>query len=241
MTIKEIKNNLPETQPVHEAFGVYIDDINENLPRHNGTIWCISGKGGSGKSSLFLSLFKSKKFLRGKFDQIHYIVRESSFNSSKNNPFSKHEFIHHDLTADLLHEIHEDALNRREECLQYNEPCEHTCIIIDDFGANLKDGDIQHALKVIMNVARHANLYIVFIIQTYIMMPAELRRILTHITLFKPNPEEWNLIRTETLMMKKEKAQELYEYVFDKMYNHLDINNKDGTIRKNFKLLEFEE
>ena len=94
--IREISNDLPDTEPVHEMFGVYIDDINENLPRHNGTILAICGKGGSGKSSMFLSLFKSKKLLRAKFDEIHYIVRASSFNSVKKNPFSKHDKVHHE-------------------------------------------------------------------------------------------------------------------------------------------------
>ena len=38
IVIHEIKNDLPDTEPVHEMFGVYIDDINNNLPRHNGII-----------------------------------------------------------------------------------------------------------------------------------------------------------------------------------------------------------
>ena len=59
IAIIEKDNNLPPTKPVYENFGVYIDDINENLPRHNGSIWGIFGKGGSGKTSMFLSLWKS--------------------------------------------------------------------------------------------------------------------------------------------------------------------------------------
>jgi ABC-type glutathione transport system ATPase component len=239
--IHEQKNDLPETGCVKELFGVFLDDINMNLPRHNGTLWAICGKGGSGKSSLFLSLFKSKKFLRQKFDEIHYIVRASSFNSVEKSPFSKHEHIHHDLTPGLLHAIHEQALDRKEDCLEEHNPIEHTCIIIDDFGAILKDLQIQQALKEIMNVARHANLYIIFICQTYRQMPVELRRILTHVTLFKPNREEWDLIVSEILMKKKDVADQIYDYVFDKMYNHLTINMKDGDIRKNFKLLEISE
>lgn len=241
LVITEKNNDLPETKPVYENFGVYIDDINQNLPRHNGTIWCICGKGGSGKSSLFLSLFKSKKFLRGKFDEIHYIVRKSSFNSVKKNPFNDHTNIHHDLTPELLFSIYDDAVIRKQRCIDEHEPFETTCIIIDDFGANLKDNDIVQALKEIMNVARHANLYIVFIIQTYRMVPAEIRRIFTHLTLFKCNPEEWEIVRNECIMMNRDKATQIYNYVFDKTYNHLDVNMKDGVLRKNFKVLEIEE
>lgn len=39
-------------------------------------------------------------------------------------------------------------------------------------------------------------------------------------------------------MMNKNKAEQIYSYVFDKVYNHLDINMKEGQLRKNFKLLE---
>jgi hypothetical protein len=239
--ITQHNNDLPDTKPVFENFGVFIDDINEALPRHNGTIYAIIGKGGSGKSSMFLSLFKSKDFLRGKFDEVHYIVKEGSFYLVKGNPFQNHDKVHHELTPELLHEIHEDCLERKEDSLENDTPIEHTCVMIDDFGAQLKDNDIQYALKQIMNVARHAGLYIVFICQTYRMIPAELRRILTHVSLYRPNVEEWDLICKEILLKKKQVCAQIYDYVFDKMYNHLDINMKDGTVRKNFKLLEITE
>ena len=238
--IVEINNDLPETEPIKEHFGVYIDDINPNLPRRNGTIWAICGKGGCGKTSLFLSLFKSKKLLRAKFDEVHYIVNSTSFNSAKSNPFKDHENIHHELTPDLLHDIHEDALQRREECIEMDIECEHTCIVIDDFGAMLKDYEIEHALKKIMNVARHANLYIVFLVQTFRMLPMELRRILTHVTLFKPNPEEWSIIKQEMLIDEPDKLEAIYKYVFSQPYNHLDLYLKENEIRKNFKLLQID-
>jgi len=236
--INEIKSDLPKPTLCREAFGVYIDDINENLPRHNGTIWGIFGKGGSGKSSLFMSLFKSSKFLRGKFDEVHYIVPQSSYSSLEKNPFTTHENIHHELTPELLLKLHDDAIERKNLCLANGEECEHTCIIIDDFGSSLKDNDINYALREIMNVARHANLYIILICQTYRMIPLEIRRILTHCTIFKPNNEEWKMIVEELLLMKKEEAKTIYNYVFDNLYNHLTINMKNGDLRKNFNLLK---
>jgi hypothetical protein len=238
ITITEIKNNLPDVGATKEKFGIYVPNIDENLPHHNGTIWAIIGSGGSGKSSLFLSLFKSKKFLKQKFDEVHYIVSQRSFDDVEKNPFTNHTNIHHELTADLLYEIHEDALDRKEEAEDNNEPYEYTCVVIDDFGSELKRLDIQQALKEIMNIARHANMYFIFICQSYIMLPMELRRILTHITIFKPNCEQWNTIIQEVLLKKKNVAEQIYNYVFDKLYNHLMINIKDGTLYKNFNKLE---
>ena len=239
--ICELKNDLPKTKPVHEKFGEFIDDINDNLPRYNGTLWAIIGKGGSGKSSMFLSLFKSKLLLRGKFDEIHYIVRESSFNSVEKNPFTKHDKIHHNLTPELIYSIHDEAIERRDARLENDVICEHTAVIIDDFGPLLKDKAMEYALKEIMNIARHANLYIIFIVQTYMMIPVNLRRILTNVTLFVPNAEEWELVIKEILMKKKNVTQQIYNYAFNKRFNHLTIGTKDNTIRKNFNLLEITE
>ena len=41
--------------------------------------------------------------------------------------------------------------------------------------------------------------------------------------------------------MKKEDAQELFEYVFNQPYNHLDIDFKDKKFYKNFNLLVLEK
>lgn len=234
------ENDLPDTGVVYEKFSVMIDDINPNLPSFNGSLWMLCGQGGSGKSSLFLSLFKSKKFLKGKFDEIHYIVKKSSYQSVKQNPFDIHDIdkVHHELSPDLLYDIFDDCIERRDESINNNKPIEHTCLIIDDFGSALKDPEIEHTLKTIMNTVRHANLYVIFICQTYLQMPKELRRILTHLTVFKPNPEEWSLIVAEMMLVKKDVADRIYNYVFDQMYNHLTINKKGNELRKNFKLLE---
>jgi len=231
-------STLPKTKPVFENFGIYIEDIHESLPRYNGSIYAIIGKGGSGKSSLFLSLFKSTDFLKCKFDEIHYIINEGSYNSVKNNPFKDHEKVHHEISPGLLYEIYEDALERKEESQKNKQPLEHTCIIIDDFGSELKNPDIQHALSTILIVARHAGLYVVLICQTYKMMPSFLRRILTNITLFRCNNEEWELICKEVLLKRRDTCTHLYNYVFDKLYNHLTVDIKTGEIRKIFNLLE---
>ena len=241
VVIHEIQNDLPESEVIGENFKVLIDGINDNLPNFNGSLWAIVGKGGSGKSCLFLSMFKNKEFLRGKFDEIHYIVSSGSFSSVKKHPFKDHDKNHFDLTAELLFEIYDEAIERKEQCLENGDPIEHTAIIIDDCGTLFKNNDIQYALRKIMNVARHANLYIILIVQTYKMIPLEIRRILTHITVFRPSNEEWELIIKELLVIKPHTCHALYKYVFNRMYNHLTIDMKKNELRKNFKLLDITE
>ncbi len=79
MIISKIKNDLPTIKPVKEIIRVYIDGVNSNIPNRNGFIYALIGSPGSGKSSLLLSLFKSKNYYKNKFNQIYLITTESSY------------------------------------------------------------------------------------------------------------------------------------------------------------------
>ena len=59
MEIKEIDSNLKISSGIKEVMNINIPNINENLPHRNGFIYALTGSGGSGKSSLLLSMFKS--------------------------------------------------------------------------------------------------------------------------------------------------------------------------------------
>jgi ABC-type dipeptide/oligopeptide/nickel transport system ATPase subunit len=107
MIITEIPNDLlvPHTNPIRERMDVYIPKINENLPRRNGFVYALIGAGGSGKSSLMLSMFKSPKYYRCKFDNIYYFTPHSSFMSVEKHPFSHHNKVYHDLEISTLENI----------------------------------------------------------------------------------------------------------------------------------------
>ena len=66
-----------------------------------------------------------------------------------------------------------------------------------------------------------------------------LRKQLTYITIFKPkNVEEWYSIANEVLNLNKDDALQLYDYVFDVPYTHLDIDTTNNHMYKTFNLLE---
>jgi hypothetical protein len=68
-----------------------------------------------------------------------------------------------------------------------------------------------------------------------------LRKLITNISLFKPkNNAETLTVRTELLNMNPDEFQKLYNYVFDKPYNHLDYDTNTQEIRKNFNLLKLD-
>ena len=80
-----------------------------------------------------------------------------------------------------------------------------------------------------------------FTLQSYTLFPKILRKQITNATIFKPNNnEEWESINQELLNMSKQNLIQLYDYCFDKNYQHLDIDTKENKIYKNFNLLNIQ-
>lgn len=242
MIITEIPNELPNMNPIRERMDVYIPKINENLPRRNGFVYSLIGAGGSGKSSLMLSMFKSPKYYRGKFDNIHYFTPASSFMSVEKHPFSGHDKVYHELDPDTLETIYEELLELKEEAIANDCPIEHSLIIIDDFANDLKDKNLSQKINKAIVKTRHLNCSWIFTLQSYTLFPKVLRKQITNATIFKPNNnEEWESINNELLNMSRNDLIKLYDYCFNKPYQHLDIDTKENKIYKNFNLLQIEK
>jgi hypothetical protein len=129
----------------------------------------------------------------------------------------------------------EDAMQEDDD-----EPLEpqYNCIIIDDMADALKDKNIIKALNTMLIKARHIQTAFIFTLQSYFYFPKILRKQITNITIFKPkNSEEWNSIANELLLMNQEDGLQLYDYVFDEPYTHLDIDTVSNLLYKNFNLL----
>ena len=126
MTIKEIievqNNQMVKMTPIKERQDIYIPDIkNENISRRNGMVYCLTGSGGSGKTSLLLNMMKSPKLYRNKFHNIYYICPISSFLSVEHHPFEKHEKVYHELTVQLLEQIYTELIAKKEAFVEYEE------------------------------------------------------------------------------------------------------------------------
>lgn len=243
MIITELKNKqFPTLEPVKEIMNIKIPDIIDGVPNRNGFIWVLAGSGGSGKSSLLLNFFANNNLYRGKFANIFYICPQSSFLSVQNHPFSEHspEKIYHDLNEEVLGEINEKLKQIKIENTEdmYDE-YQYNCVVIDDMADALKDAGIQKKLNQMLIKARHLSCAFIFTLQSYYYFPKILRKQITNITIFKPkNSEEWESIAKELLHLKKDDASIIYDYVFDKPYQHLDIDTINDKLYKNFNLLE---
>lgn len=260
MKINEIKNknDVKKLRPIKEKQDIYIPGIHDkNISRRNGMIYLLSGSGGSGKSSLVLSMFKSKDYYRGKFDNIYYFCPACSMDSISNHPFKNHDKVYNDLTVETLVEIYNELstvvepIEKQKKSVFVDEvvedveeddsepEIEYNCILIDDFADQLKNVDIQKMLSKMMIKARHIKTAFIFLIQSYYLFPKILRKQITYCSIFKPkNVEEWNSIAKELLHMNKDNGLTLHDYIYNEDYAHLDLDTTNNKIYKNFNLLE---
>lgn len=240
--ITEIPSGLKVMPPVKENMSVYIKDINRNIPSANGFVWCLCGSGGSGKSSLLLSMFKSKEYYRSKFDNIFLFTPLTSFLSVEKHPFDKHDKVFHELDCDTLEDIQDELLSIKEDCVDNEYDMENSLIIIDDFAGDLKDKHLIKCLNRMILKTRHINCSWIFTLQSYYMFPKILRKQMNYITIFKPkNNTEWLSIASEVFGIDKDKQHSLYEYCFNEPYQHLDLDLRTSRMYKNFNELLFKE
>jgi hypothetical protein len=236
-TITEIENNqLPVMKPVKEIMNINVPNINESIPNRNGQIWLLTGSGGSGKTSLLLNFFKSKELYLKKYHNIFYICPESSFLSVEKHPFEDHDKIYHELNESILYDIF-STLDEIKKTRVKKKP-HYNLVIIDDMADVLKNNSLQMAMNKLLIKARHLNCGFIFTLQSYLYFPKILRKQITNITIFKPkNVAEFETLAHELFNMRKDDALQLFNYVFDEPYNHLDINTIDNTYYKNFNKL----
>ena len=241
MKISEIDNDLTPIKPIREIMSVFLDGINENIPNRNGFIYALIGSPGSGKSSLLLSLFRSRDYYKKKFNNIFLITPENSFTSVENHPFKSHQNVYHDLNNEVLETIYENLMQIKTENIADGYEMESSVLIIDDYASELKNKELISILKRFCTKSRHLGCSIIFTLQAYNLFPLVLRKMLTNVTLFKPkNKVELQSIRSELINMNEDDTMKLMDYVFDAEYNHLDINTINNELRKNFKLLNIE-
>ena len=102
----------------------------------------------------------------------------------------------------------------------------------------MKDKELIRALKQLLIKSRHIGCSFIFTLQTYNLFPLVLRKLLTNISLYKPkNKIELESVRKELINFNEQDTTELMNYIFEKEYNHLDIDTNTNELRKNFNKL----
>jgi hypothetical protein len=150
--------------------------------------------------------------------------------------------VFHELTPESLMDL-KDELMKMKEDREDDEENEYTLVIFDDWANAMKDKAILRELNQMLIKARHLNCSFIFTVQSYLYFPKILRKQLTWASIFNGvrNKEELQTITKEIIKMKEDDMKELYEYVFDAPYNHMDIDLFEDKFYKNGNPLAIQE
>ena len=199
----------------------------------------LMGSAGSGKTSLMVNLLTKDGMYKKCFDHVHLIAPEASMKSLKNDIWDKHpaDKVHHSMDIITLNDIDNRANVRRAK-----KPAETTLLIIDDMTVMLKKKEIEAKLRKMVFNRRHNYTSIMILVQSYIAMPLDLRKTLSHFFMFKPrNKKEAEAIWDELLNMPKKVGDKLLRFVFQDPHDFMMGDTNAGTVYRNFNLIECPE
>lgn len=212
------RNDKPKLKTCEMLCDGGIDDklnkyeLTKHLNKH-ATILML-GKPQSGKTSLLYSFFKSKEIFAKTFDKL-FIVQPSQSRASMKDPlFDKlpEDQRFDELTVENLAEIDQNLS-------EYNN-----CLILDDVTASLKDKEVAKKLKELVFNRRHKHLTIIFLCQTWISIPKDIRKLFSSIFIFKLSKKEFETLWDETIELSKDYMLPIMRMVFSQPYKFLFID-----------------
>jgi AAA15 family ATPase/GTPase len=198
----------------------------------------LIGKPGSGKTSLLYSFFKGggkKKIFKKVFQNIYLFMPQQSRGSLKDNIFDvlPDNKKYDELTEENLM----DVMNR----IRSAEPDENHAIIFDDMGSYLKNANTRQLFKELVYNRRHLHVSIFFLVQSWLSIEKDLRKLFTNIICFKVSKSEMENLFNEVIEQKKEHLLDVMKIVYDKPHQWLFINTDSGRLFKMWDEILIEE
>jgi hypothetical protein len=120
-----------------------------------------------------------------------------------------------------------------------SEANEKTLLILDDIGASLKNTDIQKLFRKIIYNRRHLKVHVFVLLQSYLSVPKEIRKIFTNLIIFKPSKVEFQNLFDELFETKREQAIDVMNITYDKPHEYLFLNVESQKMYKNFDEILF--
>ena len=227
---KELKLDVPE----------FICDggLAEHLEKHDTlkhlnryTFDVLCGKPGSGKTSLMIGMLtgkKDKQIYRKVFNHVLVVMPRTSIQSMKKNVFKKHseEKIFEELDLPTIETIYSKLVEASNED-------ENTLLILDDVGASLKNNDIQKIFRKIIYNRRHLKCKICILVQSFLSLPKEIRKLLNNIFMFKPSKVEFENLFDELFETNKDVAMDIMNEGYENPHDWLMLNVDSQRIYKN--------
>lgn len=237
---EEINKVLDVAKVNMKADEKLLDDKGRSVPyplvANSGHCYIFSGASRSGKTTAMINVLSKRakdgvrRSYRGLYDDI--IIVSPSLHTLDNNIFE-------DIADDKkFSELSLDVFDKIEEITSENQPDDkHTLVVFDDVATYLKNGDIQRQFINCINNRRHKNLNIYIICQVYNQVPAQIRKNIDLLFLFKPKTKmETESVISDYFMMPRQKVLELFNFVYKERFDFMIL---DLTLRKSAKYIYF--
>lgn len=197
-------------------------DVTSFMNNHSTTL--MVGRPKSGKTSLLYSFFKSKDIFKGTFDKIFLFQPEQSRASMSDKLFDRipDNQKYEELTLENLNDV--------EENLSEN----NNVIIFDDMTVFLRDKTIKKKLKELVFNRRHKHLSIIFLVQTYMSVEPDIRKLFSNLFIFKCSKREMETIWDEHVELPNDYVLPIMKVVFDEPYQYLFLNTDSQRLFKCF-------
>lgn len=242
MKLQIIQNKKPDlpicAMKCDEPLAPHLNNYEVTKFMNSHSINLLIGKPGSGKTSLLYSLFKTrgkKKIFRKVFTHIYLFMPQQSRSSLKDNIFDvlPDDKKYSELTVDNL----EDVISR----IKTSDPDENSVIIFDDMGAYLKNADTRRAFKELVYNRRHLHVSIFFLVQSWLSLEKDLRKLFSNIICFRVAKAEMENLFNEVIEQKKDQLHDVMKIVYDKPHQWMFINTDSGRIFKMWDELIFND
>lgn len=238
--INLIKNKKPELKmPKFNVDGELHKNLNDYpltslMNKSNFTLFL--GKAGQGKSSLAISLLKTKGLFKGVYHNIFLFCPPNSRASIKNDFWGENlpeEQIYDELNLENLQNVYDLAQEDAVEGFK-------SLIILDDVQKYLKDVDIQKFLLHIVNNRRHALTSVWVLAQNYFQIPKQVREALTNAFIFKVSKVEFINIFSELIEKEKSVFQEIIErFAYKEPHSFVFLDTNSGRLFSNWDEIIF--
>lgn len=210
------------------ALDQQIKNTNTPIPLQNkGIIYIISGKKGTGKSSLLLNLLKTKQIdggLKKYYDNI-YLISPTAKTDAKFKKLvielDEDDKYFEDCNEENLNEI----MNNIKENIKENDEIRNL-IILDDCIADLPKSNESSVLNKIVSISRHLQTSIFILVQKYIGVNNLIRRNADLLSFFRTDNKKEIKSLSEDINIEEAKLKFLYNIAMqdDKPNDFLHIN-----------------
>jgi DNA replication protein DnaC len=135
----------------------------------------------------------------------------------------------------MFEELNLDTINTIYNRLEESSNEKHsTLLILDDIGASLKNTSIKNTLRKIIYNRRHLKVSIIVLLQSFMSLEKEIRKLFNNVIMFKPSRVEFENLTDELFEMHKDMALDIMNIAYDKPHDYLVLNVDSQQMYKGF-------